>query len=272
MKKRKIFVTLIILLLVIVWVVIFNSMPEMNKIIISGADIPSEFEGFRVAQVSDLHNCELGEDNKRLFGLLEKADADIVAITGDFIDAFKTDTKIALDFAEKSVQIAPTYFVTGNHEAGVAEYESFKADLEAIGVRVLENEGVTLEKSGEKISLIGISDPAFLKENPVESVITELLDGNYTILLAHRPELFESYVKTGVDLVFTGHAHGGQFRIPFVGGVIAPGQGFFPKLDGGLYKKDNTQMIVSRGIGNSIIPFRINNRPEIVVAELKKIS
>jgi predicted MPP superfamily phosphohydrolase len=101
-------------------------------------------------------------------------------------------------------------------------------------------------------------------------ILTELLDeeDGYTILLSHRPELFEVYAQHTVDLVFSGHAHGGQFRIPFVGGLIAPNQGLFPKYDAGIYEEGNTTMVVSRGIGNSIVPFRINNRPEIVLVEL----
>jgi predicted MPP superfamily phosphohydrolase len=95
-----------------------------------------------------------------------------------------------------------------------------------------------------------------------------ICEDTYTILLSHRPELFELYVESKADLVFSGHAHGGQFRIPFVGGLIAPNQGLFPKYDAGIYEEGNTTMVVSRGIGNSIVPFRINNRPEIVLAEL----
>lgn len=92
--------------------------------------------------------------------------------------------------------------------------------------------------------------------------------GGYTILLSHRPELFDVYVESGVDLVFSGHAHGGQFRIPFIGGVVAPNQGVFPKYDAGIFAEGNTNMVVSRGVGNSIIPFRVNNRPEVIIIEL----
>ena len=93
-------------------------------------------------------------------------------------------------------------------------------------------------------------------------------ESGYTILLSHRPELFETYMDGGIDLVFSGHAHGGQFRLPFIGGLVAPNQGMFPKYDAGLYTDGGTSMVVSRGIGNSIIPFRFNNRPEIVLVEL----
>ena len=125
---------------------------------------------------------------------------------------------------------------------------------------------------------MGIKDPAFRDEHLPEDeksiarrAIEELQeeDDCYTVLLSHRPELFDLYVDSGMDLVFTGHAHGGQFRLPFIGGIIAPHQGFFPEYDGGQFNQGNTTMIVSRGVGNSIIPIRFNNRPEIVLVTLK---
>lgn len=143
----------------------------------------------------------------------------------------------------------------------------------------LDDRAVELERDGEKITLIGLSDPDFtIKSDVFEEVpamvSTKLKDlisnkSGYTILLSHRPELFQSYADCNVDLVFSGHAHGGQFRLPLISGLIAPNQGLFPKYDAGLYSDQNTNMIVSRGIGNSIIPFRFNNRPEIVLMELK---
>ncbi len=106
----------------------------------------------------------------------------------------------------------------------------------------------------------------------MQNKLSELMSDNdkYTLLLSHRPELFEVYVKCGADLVLSGHAHGGQFRLPFVGGLVAPNQGLFPEYDAGLYTEGNTNMVVSRGVGNSILPFRFNNRPEVILIELEK--
>ena len=130
------------------------------------------------------------------------------------------------------------------------------------------------------ITLIGLSDPDFtikgdmFNEVPamVNTKLNSLIDdeNSYTILLSHRPELFETYVCCGVDLVLCGHAHGGQFRLPFRGGLVAPHQGLFPKYDSGLYADGKTNMVVSRGLGNSIIPFRFNNRPDVVLVELNE--
>ena len=146
------------------------------------------------------------------------------------------------------------------------------------GTIVLEDEAISLEYNGESITLIGLSDPdATIKgdlfgEVPamVSTKLRNLTEGDsgYTVLLSHRPELFETYVSSGIGLVLSGHAHGGQFRLPFIGGLIAPNQGLFPEYDAGLYTGGETNMVVSRGIGNSIIPIRFNNRPEIVVVKL----
>ncbi len=261
-----------------IWTVWGNTALMTNAVAISSSRIPAAFSGFRIAQVSDLHNAEFGKNNAELLKLLSESRPDIIVITGDLIDANHTDVGIALGFAQESVRIAPTYYVTGNHEAASQQYDTLKAGLEEEGVIVLEDEAISLERGGETISLIGLADPDFtvkgemFGEAPVmvSAKLKNLNDGEgkYTIMLSHRSELFETYVNCGIDLVFAGHAHGGQFRLPFIGGVIAPNQGLFPKYDAGLYTDGGTNMVVSRGIGNSIIPFRFNNRPEIVLVEL----
>ena len=115
----------------------------------------------------------------------------------------------------------------------------------------------------------GISTLKELTEKITETI--NILDdkNTFSILLSHHPELFPEYKNTDIDLVFSGHAHGGQFRLPFIGGIIAPEQGLFPEYDAGIYTEDNTNMLVSRGIGNSILPFRINNRPEVILINLQ---
>lgn len=279
-KAKMILCTLTALLFVlIIWTIWGNTALTVNTITISNSRIPTSFSGFKIAQVSDLHNAEFGENNARLLKLLSKNEPDIIVITGDLIDAQHTNIDIALNFVKEAIQIAPGYYVTGNHEASLSQYDRLKDGLESVGVSVLDDRVVELERDGEKITLIGLSDPDFtIKSDVFEEVpamvSTKLKDlisnkSGYTILLSHRPELFQSYADCNVDLVFSGHAHGGQFRLPLIGGLIAPNQGLFPKYDAGLYSDQNTNMIVSRGIGNSIIPFRFNNRPEIVLVELK---
>ena len=277
-KKYLILLFAVISIVLIIWTLWGNTALEVNEITVTGSRIPQAFSGFRIAQISDMHNAEFGEDNVLLLQMLSGSNPDIIVITGDLVDSGRTDIDIALAFAGEAVKIAPTYYVTGNHEVAISRYDVLKSGLETSGVIVLEDEAVSLEYHGKNIILIGLSDPdATIKgdlfgEVPamVSTKLRNLMDGNsgYTILLSHRPELFETYVSSGVDLVLSGHAHGGQFRLPFVGGLIAPNQGLFPKYDAGLYTGGDTNMVVSRGIGNSIIPIRFHNRPEIVVVEL----
>ena len=276
-KKKTICILSGILLILIVWTAWGNAALELNTYTISSRGLPDAFDGYRIAQVSDLHNAEFGDGNQRLLDMLREAEPDMIAITGDLIDSRKTNIAVALAFAEEAVRIAPCYYVSGNHEARVPEYRELKAGLEAAGVTVLDDARVEIEISGKSITIIGVNDPSFLADYltsdaaVMDRKLSELSseDASFTILLSHRPELFDIYVSHEMDLVLTGHAHGGQFRLPLIGGLIAPNQGLFPKYDDGLYSEGNTNMIVSRGLGNSIIPFRFNNRPEVVLIELK---
>lgn len=280
-KKRRILTIAAIAVLLIAlagWTVWGNGALELNTYIIASEKLPANFHGFRIAQVSDLHNTELGENNKNLLAMLRSARPDIIVITGDLIDSRNTDVGIALSFTEEAMKIAPCYYVTGNHEARVSQYNTLREGLMELGVITLENAWVEIQQGGEKVTLMGVDDPSFQTDylfGDEEAVMTQTLNNltwdkdSYTILLSHRPELFDVYEYMGVDLVFSGHAHGGQFRLPFVGGLVAPNQGFFPEYDSCLYTKNNTAMLVSRGIGNSIIPIRFNNRPEVILAELK---
>ena len=284
MKKEKKWIKYLILLLPIIgilftlWILWSNKALEVNEITIASSHISSALSGFRIAQISDLHNEKFGKNNATLLKILSQCEPDIIVITGDLVDANHTDIDVALAFAKEAVWIAPTYYVTGNHEAALTQYDILKSGLEKAGIVVLEDKAIDLEHNGESITLIGLSDPnTTIKGNlfgkvpdMINTKLSNLVneEAGYTILLSHRPELFDIYASNGIDLVLTGHAHGGQFRLPFIGGLIAPDQGLLPKYDAGLYTEGDTHMVVSRGIGNSIIPIRFNNRPEIVLIEL----
>ena len=278
-KKTVLIVSVLVILCLGIWTLWGNIALEVNEYEIVSDRIPEAFAGFRIAQVSDLHNKDFGEGYGQLLTLLSQINPDIIVVTGDLIDSRQTDLDIALEFAWQAGKIARVYFVSGNHEARVPEYEDLKTGLVKAGVVILENQKVQITREGERITLMGIDDPSFQVDylfGDSESVARHAIENlqnesdEYTILLSHRPELFDLYVESEMDLVFSGHAHGGQFRLPFVGGLVAPNQGFFPKYDAGQFTEENTTMIVSRGVGNSIIPVRFNNRPEIVVVELKK--
>lgn len=270
-----------LLLLLVAWIIWSNFALELNRYEITSDRLPEAFDGFRIAQVSDLHNAQMGQGNSRLLEMLRSAQPDMIAITGDLIDSRNTNIQVALDFIYEAVKIAPCYYVTGNHEARIAQYPQMREAMVAAGVIVLENEKVRFEKDGQQITIMGINDPIFIPGYTTE--LAEMLvagqletlhdpqEDGFTVLLSHRPRLFDVYVASDLDLVLTGHLHGGQFRLPFVGGVYAPSQGWFPKYDAGLFTEGNTNMIVHRGIGNSAFPFRINNPPEVILIELHTV-
>ena len=269
--SKNIIIIAVVFFLAVIWIIRENTTLELNRYTVTSERLPKGFDGYRIAHISDLHNAE----NKRLIPVLKDAEPDIIAITGDLIDSRRTDIAVALRFADEAMKIAPCYYVTGNHESRVDEFKELKEGLLKRGVVVLCDERLELEQFGETIELLGVNDPSFRTKDNSENVMKEKLrkipvnKDVFSILLSHRPELIDIYAENNIDLVLSGHAHGGQIRIPFVGGVIAPHQGFFPKYDGGIYTDGNTNMIVSRGIGNSAFPFRVNNRPELVLIELK---
>jgi len=281
MKKRRRIILVVVatfLSALAIWTVWGNTALELNRYTISSDRLPEGFDGYRIAHVSDLHNTEMGKDNEKLLTMLREAEPDMIAITGDLIDSRRTDMEVALQFTAAAMEIAPCYYVTGNHEARISEFVELKERLTEQGVIVLEDERMEPEQSGEKIVLLGVNDPVFQtdylfgdSETVMKNKLPELSDerNEFTILLSHRPELFETYADNNIDLVLSGHAHGGQFRLPFVGGFLAPNQGLFPKYDAGLFTEGITKMIVSRGIGNSAFPFRFNNRPEVILVELE---
>ena len=279
-KKKFIFlvVVAIVLVVLVIWIAWGNTALELNTYTVSSAKLPQSFDGYRIAHVSDLHNAEMGKDNEKLLTILRNADPDMIAITGDLIDSRSTNVEIALNFIREAVKIAPCYYVTGNHEARVNEYDELKSGMESAGVIVLEDAQTEISLDGDTITLIGVNDPSYQTDylfGDSETVMNTKLEelrtenGEFTVLLSHRPELFDAYTDHGMDLILSGHAHGGQFRLPFIGGVVAPNQGLFPEYDAGIYTEGNTNMLVSRGVGNSILPFRINNRPEVILIELQ---
>lgn len=244
---------------------------------VSPANLPESFEGFRIVQVSDLHNDKFINN---LIGKISDAQPDIIVMTGDMIDYYETDIPVAVEFAKAVVEIAPVYYVTGNHEFRTGRYNEFEPELIAAGVTVLNDETVKLEKNGETIALTGINDPMFFggdDENEeylnfsakLREISANLNTEETNILLSHIPEYMELYSECGYDLVFSGHAHGGQFRFPVIGGgFFAPGQGWWPEYSEGIHTNGNTNLIISRGLGNSVFPLRLFNRPELVVCVL----
>ncbi len=277
-RKRILFlISLFVLILFFYWQ---NNDIVITDIKCSNKDIPISFDGFKILHVSDLHNKEFGKNQSGLMKLTKKMQPDIIVITGDLIDSNCTDIEIAMEYAAQAIKIAPIYFVTGNHEKWCGVYPELRKRLEQSGIVILDNRRCILNKGNESIALLGLSDPEFIISDiengqSVDAVLESVSQDvaiDFKILLSHRPELIDLYAKHEIDLVFSGHAHGGQFRIPLLGGLYAPNQGFFPKYTNGVIVKEKTSMVVSRGLGNSVIPVRIFNRPELVLLTLEPLT
>ena len=262
-----------------------NKRIEVTRHTVADTAVPAAFEGLTIVQISDLHDETFGENNETLLSLIAGAQPDLIAVTGDIADGNRQDYENALALIPALTELAPCYYVAGNHEAGLLDtaFAQLETCMRECGVAVLSDSYVYLERGGERIVIAGLEDPYFVSEHRVFgkqgfAVIREKLEalalpeGEYVVLLSHRPEVFELYAEYGVGLALTGHAHGGQVRLPLIGGLIAPHQGLFPKYDAGMYEKDGTKMYVNRGLGNSRIPLRINDRPEIAVFYLTSQS
>ena len=231
--------------------------------------IGGALEGFRITQVSDLHNKEFGKGNCQLLALVEAQLPDLLVITGDLTDSYHPNLDKALAAADRLARIAPCYYVTGNHEHRMTKerLEAFLRGLEERGVILLRNEAVTLGL-GSGFRLLGV-DCNQGRTETLQALMADRPREELNILLAHKPHYAKSYAQAGVDLVLTGHAHGGQWRLPGVGGLYAPGQGLLPRYTAGMYRLGDTVMCVSRGLGNSSFPLRIENKPEIVTVILR---
>lgn len=274
MKKHILKMIIVFFLSLFVWALTENKALGVTNYTVDCSDNPN-LSGFTVVHISDLHNEEFGEDQQKLLLMVAECDPDMIAITGDLIDCRTPDVETAMKFVEGAVKIAPVFYVPGNHESWVLEeYEKLCRAMEEAGVFLMADRMESIVYNGEEILCMGVKDPDFYHSMGTlgdEKVMEENLrqfvyeKEDYTLLLSHRPELFSVYCENVMDLTIAGHAHGGQFRLPLLGGLAAPDQGILPKYDAGYYVDGSTGMIVSRGIGNSIFPLRFNNPPEIVV-------
>ncbi len=276
MKKRIVIIVILLVILSCLYLYYENNYLSISNYNIINNKIPSSFKGFKIVQISDFHNTKSKKLTNDIIEEIKKQQPNIIVITGDLIDSKRYDLQVSLDFLKSIKDVAPIYYVSGNHEAGSGRYEEIVNSLKGIGIKILDDEFEIISVNEDKIAILGLGDPSFYpsyisnqSKYDLKETINNIDDNSiFKLLISHRPEIFNIYVENNIDLVLTGHAHGGQIRIPFIGGLIAPNQGLFPKYTSGTFKEENTTMIVSRGIGNSILPFRINNRPELVVVTL----
>ncbi|MFC4410890.1 metallophosphoesterase [Chungangia koreensis] len=273
---RKLLLLIAMIVVIAIFLYANNHWLQTTEYTIESPKIPKSFDGFRIVQLSDLHDSLFGEGQEKLVRKVEKLKPDAVFITGDLIDSNRYNLEQSMVLVEKLVHFTDVYYVTGNHEVATRKVDEIKAAVQSAGAHVLSDESVKLTKDGESVALIGIDDPLMrsISEDPefvqeaIEEAVKNVPKDEYKILLSHRPEFFDTYVQMGLDITFSGHAHGGQVRIPGVGGLNAPGQGWFPEYTSGRHISGNYSMIISRGLGNSIIQYRVFNRPEIVFVTL----
>ena len=246
---------------------------------LSHENLPHSFDGFKIVQLSDLHLHQFGEDNVRLAERVAEESPDIIVLTGDFINRRLADVQAGQSeklrgFFSNLSEIAPCYFVSGNHEWASGEIESLAAILDETEIRYLRNEYVTLERQGEQIILAGVEDP----NGPVGQIRPDVLVRNlredypedFVVFLGHRDNWPERYPALDVDLIFSGHGHGGVIRLPLIGGLFSTEYRLFPRYDAGFYNEGNYDFVLSRGLGNfNAIP-RFLNPPEIVSVTLQR--
>ncbi len=236
--------------------------------------LPDGFEGLRIVQISDLHGHEYGQDSEALLALVAQQAPEFIVVTGDLIDQ-ESHLAMVPALARGLAAIAPTYYVTGNHEWAVGGVPRLKGILTECGVTVLSNQYVTLERNGDSLVLAGVDDPnGYADQKTPEELYGEIqreAGDLCTILLAHRNDRFDQYAAAGYDLVISGHAHGGIVRLPFTDGLLGTDRKLFPTWTAGVYTLGDSTLFVSRGLGNNTVPihgFRLFNRPDLAVLEL----
>lgn len=256
-----------------------NLVLHINSFPYKDEDLPEGFAGFSMVQLSDLHGYEFGENNEKLLSEVKKLQPEVILLTGDLQDRFRnTPEEYVTTLCKGLMEIAPTYYITGNHEWAVGGVGALKAALTELGVTVLSNEAVPLERNGDTIILAGIDDPnGYADQKRPEELAAEVRETYgediFWMLLAHRNNYFEKeYAALGADLVISGHAHGGLIRLPFTDGLISVERTLFPSFTNGFYTVEGSDstLFVSRGLGNSGISFRLFNGPQIVSLTLEK--
>ena len=274
-RRRILLIIGFILLLIAGEFVRSNLYIEVEEFEYLSKDIPKAFDGVKIVQISDYHNHG-GSYDDRLIDNIKEQSPDYIFLTGDIADGIKTDINAANAFLEKVSKVAPCYLVWGNHDYSIpkSKLDKMRKCCKKNKITVLENDYTTLERDGSKIMLVG-TDTHLSNGRAAELMHTLPTDKQFVIWLHHFPEDFEDIVnKSGeknskADLIFTGHAHGGLIRLPFIKGIYAPGQGMFPDYTSGRYNIGDSAMLVSRGVGNSGYTLRWLNSFHLVVCTLK---
>jgi predicted MPP superfamily phosphohydrolase len=288
MKRKRIkWILAVFVFAVITELILSNTVIGVTRVTVSSERIPSEFDGYRILFLADLHDKEFGDDQSYLLRKIKRQDPDIVLLGGDMINSWDEteDFEAFYALARGLAESYPVYYIVGNHEeqrSDETQNEMF-AYLESLGIHVLDNEKVELTRDGASIALYGLwfnlryyknvneettSDIYFGSEQ-ITQLLGEVSEDRYTILLTHNPVYFDTYAAWGADLTLAGHLHGGMIRIPFFGGVLSPSVELFPEYDAGVYEIGSSELFVTRGLGNGAFYFRFLNHPEIAVITLE---
>ena len=275
-KKRKaVYVLLVLALMLAVCVYDSNTRLVTDEFLLGDETLPTDLEGVRITQLSDLHAKRYGKGNGELIEAVRATDPDLICVTGDLVDGEQAKQEpYVRELMGELVRIAPVYYVSGNHEWAAGWARELFSILREYGVTVLRNEYVTYGRGSDYIVIAGMDDPNGLRDQKTpERVVEEIREdhpGKYILMLYHRDTELALWAGLGVNAVLCGHAHGGLVRLPFTDGLIAPGQGFFPTWTAGIYERDGTQMLVSRGLAGSHLVPRLFNNPEIVSVTLSR--
>ncbi|MDX8045920.1 metallophosphoesterase [Gracilibacillus sp. S3-1-1] len=224
-------------------------------------------QSFQILQITDLHNKQFGTNNEKLIHKVKDIDADAIVITGDLIDRKTSDLQPVFTLIERLKEItSPIYFVSGNHEWENEEKAAFFAGLTERGIQILDNQNQTLEIDGITVNLTGVADLSTNHDNIVKAMKGIHIQ-DFTVLLSHTPPInsYDEYSDM-IDIVLSGHTHGGQIRVPFIGAIVAPEQGLFPKHPGGLVSLyENKQIYIDSGLGTSNVPIRLFNQSQMTL-------
>ncbi len=289
MRKQIVKILFYIIAGILIFLSAGNEIFKVSRFHIATGGLPEGHEGLRIVHISDLHGKQFGRQNRRLARAITRLEPDLIFVSGDMIDSHKDDGSAFINLLDELKGRYPVYCSLGNHEQivrgdGSDRYDRFTGRLCAAGAVLLDNERAELEKGGITFGIYGLTaklyhyssrsisdtwEGAMLKAEFIEDKLGRPQDDEISILLAHNPKYFQEYVEWGTGLVCAGHIHGGVVRLPLRGGILSPDFTFFPPYDGGLYRSGETTMHVSRGLGNSVIPFRIFNHPDISLIVLE---
>lgn len=232
-------------------------------------NLPASFAGLTICHITDLHSREFGRDQKDLLELVRQGEPDIIVMTGDMVSLYSREELAFMTLCRHLPDIATTYFVTGNHDMS-SNHEGISERVARQRILVMDNRNITLERGEERIHLAGVGDWSSYGEAGLDMALQGIPKDEFSLLLSHHPEQMADFVRNRVNLVLAGHTHGGQIKFPFVGGILAPDQGLFPRYMEGLYQEGETTMFISRGMGESTIPLRLNCPSELVFLTLKQ--